>query len=59
MWIIVRFIAKWIVPIGFVEVICKKNDNFFPKDSIGKMTFWRISDAKNPIKGCGILIRIN
>jgi hypothetical protein len=61
MWIIIRFLAKWVIPIGFVEMVCRKKDNLFSKDSIpsanGEMTYWRISEAKNPIKGAGVLIR--
>ena len=61
MYIIIKFLSKWILPIGFVELICKLNDNVFNKDSVpssdGKMTYWRISGAKNPLKGAGVLIR--
>ena len=66
MSVIIKFLAKWIIPIGFIEMLCIKKDNLFTKDSIpiakGEMTFWRISEAKKskdkkPIKGAGILIR--
>jgi len=54
---IIRFILKWFIPIGFVELITKTNDNLLSKDSVGKQTYWRLSEAKKPLKGAGILIR--
>lgn len=61
MWIIIKFVAKWIIPIGFVEMACQKNDKLFGRDTIplagGEHTYWRISEAKKPVKGAGILIR--
>ena len=54
---LIKFVCKWIIPIGFVELIARKNDKIFSKDSISKITYWRISEAKKPIKGAGVLIR--
>lgn len=55
---IIKFAFKWIIPIGIVELIVKYNNNLFIKDSIGNGIYNRISDAKDPLKGAGILIRI-
>jgi hypothetical protein len=54
---LIKFICKWLIPVGFVELIAMTNDNIFSKDSINKQTYWRLSDAKKKMKGAGILIR--
>ena len=54
---LIKFICKWFIPIGFVELIAMANDKIFSKDSISKQTYWRLSDAKKPMSGAGILIR--
>ncbi len=52
---IIKFICKWIIPIGFVELFA--NDKIFLVDDVGFGTYWRLSESKKPIKGAGILIR--
>jgi hypothetical protein len=54
---LIKFICKWFVPIGFVELIARSNDKIFTIDSVNKQTYWRLSDAKSPIVGAGVLIR--
>ena len=54
---LIKFMCKWFIPIGFVELITRVNDKIFAKDNIGKQTYWRLSDAKKPLKGAGVLIR--
>jgi hypothetical protein len=51
---IIKFISLWIVPIGFVRLIA--NDKLYTLDSIGKSTYWRVSDCRKT-KGAGVLIR--
>lgn len=51
-----NFLVKWIIPIGFIELLGEKNDNLFSHDSVGESTYWRISESKKK-KGAGILIR--
>lgn len=53
---IIQFTAKWIVPIGFVQLLANKNDNLFSKDSVGNQTYWRSSQSKKNT-GADILIR--
>jgi len=57
--IVIKFLFKWIIPIGFVELICKSNDNLFEKYTVPGLekdqTYWRVSDSK--LNGAGILIR--
>lgn len=48
--IIKKFLVKWIIPIGFIELICKNNDNVFDKYTVPglekDMTYWRVIDSK-------------
>ena len=53
---LIQFISKWIIPIGFVQLLARKNDNIFSKDSVGNQTYWRSSQSKKFI-GADILIR--
>lgn len=54
---LIKFIFIWFIPIGFVELIARVNDKILSKDNIGKQTYWRLSDAKKPLEGAGVLIR--
>ena len=56
MYKIVRFMAKWIIPIGFIQLLARKNDNLFSKDSFENQTYWRSSQSKK-FTGADILIR--
>lgn len=57
---IIKFLFKWVFPIGLVELLCKRNDNLLLKDTIGKgsskQTYWRVYDSKI-FNGAGVLIR--
>jgi len=53
---IIRFISIWLIPIGFIKIIARRNDKLFSKDSIEQQTYWRISESKK-IKGADVLIR--
>ena len=57
MYLIIKFFCKWIIPIGFVKIIVKKYD-IFPKDSVGKQIYYRLSDNEK-LNGADILIRKN
>lgn len=50
---VIKFIAKWIIPIGFVQFIANKT-NIFSSDSVAGNTFHRITENKN---GAEVLIR--
>ena len=52
----IQFISKWIIPIGFIQLIARKNDNLFTKDSFENQTYWRSSQSKK-FAGADILIR--
>jgi hypothetical protein len=54
---IINFLWVWIIPIGFVKLLAKLNDNLFTKDSIGEQSYWRVSECKGKKKGANILIR--
>ena len=51
---ILRFLFKWIIPVGFVHLIA--NDKIFTLDSVESQTYWRLSDSKKH-KGAGVLLR--
>lgn len=51
---VILFFCKWIIPVGFVQLIA--NDKIFTLDSIESQTYWRLSDSKKH-KGAEILLR--
>lgn len=54
---IIKFLWVWVIPIGFVKLLAKLNDDLFTKDSMGEQTYWRISECNGKKKGADILIR--
>jgi len=53
---IIEFLFKWIIPIGFVQIIVSKKDKLLTKDNFGKQTYWRLGNNKK-LTGANILIR--
>ena len=39
-----NFIAKWIIPIGFIQLLAKRKDDLFRRDSVGRQTYWNITN---------------
>lgn len=54
---IIQFIFKWMIPIGFVQIIARKNDSILSKDNFGNQTYWRLYSLGKKFTGADILIR--
>lgn len=54
---IIQFVFKWIIPIGFVQIIVRKRDGLLSKDDFGKQTYWRLYSLGKKFVGADILIR--